>query len=229
MVGTERKLREYVKKMASLEEGTLRIGCLPGILENWMPKILRSFLSTYPNIRIDLYENTQAELAQALVEHRIDFALTAVPIPENYEFYPLYHDHMCVLLPRGHPLSIYSKIALKQLSDEAVLMPDVKVDETVWSVFNGEQSLKPRICICARGDRSSLVGEGLGVTLVPRIELGHLPDNVIAIDLDVEYFRLIGIAVQIRQFASPVTKAFLNIMEEHHRRSPFCQALSSNF
>lgn len=220
MVGSERQLRESVRKTASLEEGTLRLGCLPGILENWMPKMLRIFLAIYPNIKINLYENTQVELARALVEHRIDFALTANPIPDKYEFYPLFRDHMCVLLPQNHPLSAYDKLTLQQLSDEAFLMPDAEVDETVWNIFNSGQRLEPRICIHTRGGRIPLVGEGLGITLTPWVELGHLPDNVVAVDLDAEYSRLIGIAVQVRQFASPAAKAFLQILEEQRRKYP---------
>ena len=220
MVGSERQLRESVRKTASLEEGTLRLGCLPGLLENWMPKMLRIFLAIYPNIKINIYENTQVELARALVEHRIDFALTASPIPEKYEFYPLFRDHMCVLLPQNHPLSTHGKITLEQLSGEAVLMPDAEADETVWNIFTSGQRPEPRICIHTRGSRIPLVGEGLGVTLAPWIELGRLPDSVVAVDLDVDYSRLIGIAVQVRQFASPAAKAFLQILEEQRRKSP---------
>lgn len=213
MVGGEHQLRECVKKVASLDEGTLRIGCLPGILNAWIPKALRIFLSVHPNIKIDIYEDTQPELFQSLAEHRIDFALTCSPFPEKYEFYPLRTDHMCVLLPTDHPLSLRSRIAPEQLLDEVFLMPDTEVDEAVWSVFSDSQKPTSRIRIHTRGGRIPLVNEGLGISIAPCIEAENLPEGVASVALDCEYYRVIGVAVQAIEFAPPAAKEFIHILE----------------
>lgn len=52
----EQRLQEEVAQINGLEKGCVRIGALNSVCIQWLPEILTSFHSKYPNIEVRVYQ-----------------------------------------------------------------------------------------------------------------------------------------------------------------------------
>lgn len=88
--------------------GTLRIGSMESTAATRLPIPLAQFNRAWPDVTIELSTSPTRQLVDALVAHRIDCALMAVPkgewwlSPEELDLVPLFREDLLLALPPGH-------------------------------------------------------------------------------------------------------------------------------
>lgn len=89
--------------------GTLRVGSMESAVAARLSEPLAQFNANWPEVTIDLSTAPTRQLVEALLAHRIDCALIAVPsgewrlAPEAVDRTPLFREELVLLLPPGHP------------------------------------------------------------------------------------------------------------------------------
>jgi DNA-binding transcriptional LysR family regulator len=96
-------------RVARGESGHLSIGFLGATDAPFLPKLLRSFRKRHPSVELSILDGTPRDVAKAMAEGRIDLAISH---PEEstsrllpVETFTIYTDHLCAVLPEGHPLA----------------------------------------------------------------------------------------------------------------------------
>lgn len=87
------------------EEGLLRIGILPMILNGPAGRLLREFHEAHPGVEVDFIESSEQELVGDLFDHRLDVAFKMGPPPPGCDSEQLWISSVQVALPEGHPLA----------------------------------------------------------------------------------------------------------------------------
>ncbi|MDQ0325959.1 DNA-binding transcriptional LysR family regulator [Rhodopseudomonas julia] len=89
--------------------GTLRVGSMESTVAARLPLPLSEFNAQWPDVTVDLSTAPTRQLIDALLAHRIDCALVAVP-PDEMWFAAdavattrLFREELVLLLPPGHP------------------------------------------------------------------------------------------------------------------------------
>lgn len=68
MVQRKEEIYEVLHTLASEVHGTLKIACASIIGQNWLPKVLKDFVTLYPQAKIQLITGWSSEITRALYE-----------------------------------------------------------------------------------------------------------------------------------------------------------------
>lgn len=164
------------KRAARGETGRVRIGYVSSTLaEEAFLAALAAFRRSHPDVVVDLVLRTTSEHIEAMRSEDQDMAVARGPapgIPENCEVKLFSRWPLMVAVPARHPLADREVIALEDLRDETLLLPDDPtgsgLTHTLAQIFARHGFLPRRsIAVTEMTSWIGLVGGGLGVALIP--------------------------------------------------------------
>lgn len=212
-------LEKEVAAINGLNEGTLRIGSFGASSSIYLlPEILETFRQRYPKIEIYIDEGEDKEVAQWLLERRIEVGFLIMP-DERFDTFPLIEDRFVALIPNQFPLAQQLYIDPAQLENCPFIMTMAGSRyqvELILKNFN----VKPDIKFYVSQILSivSMVHNQLGVSIVSDMvitkELLSLYPNVVKRPFKPNLKRSIGLAVKNKKHMSPAVKAFIEVAQE---------------
>lgn len=135
IVETEKKLLHHLQSSSSLDTGRLILGIPPCYSTSLLPKIIPLFKIQFPNIELQLVEESSATLEGLLDKGAIHLAILNLPIDHRHLLYEtLLIDHIILAIPNSflssepttcYPLSSQSllhSIVLKHYKDSPFLL-----------------------------------------------------------------------------------------------------------
>ncbi|MGE4276756.1 MAG: LysR family transcriptional regulator [Lawsonibacter sp.] len=210
IISAEDTLMETSYKIRGIELGSLRVGAFYSTSTRWLPEIVSAFLSQHPNIDLRIFEGTHGEVWDWLTNGVIDMAITSLPVPENYDFIPLWEDPILAVLSKRNELADRKVVDLEELIRFPFIAPNEGADESIWHVMQAEK-LTPNIKFRVKGDMAtiSMIGQNLGVSLIPKLAIMSLQDNIVMRPLNRYYCRTLGICIPFLKHGSPAARAFI--------------------
>jgi DNA-binding transcriptional LysR family regulator len=194
--------RERAGRAGRGERGTLCIGFVAPAVYDLLPRTLRTFQATAPDVRLILSELTNAQAVAALVAGDIDVAFVRLPVKADpmLRCAQVSEEQVVVALPHDHRLAREDKIDLADLAaDSFVMIPREREPELFdyyvamchtagFSPLIGHDADRTHVAI-------GLVAAGLGVALVPASSRGTGGANVVHVPLgDVDPRLTLGVA-----------------------------------
>ncbi|MFX5793553.1 LysR substrate-binding domain-containing protein, partial [Acinetobacter baumannii] len=76
--------REEIDAMRGLAKGTIRVGAVGSIASCVLPLAVGTVVARWPNLRVEILEGVWDRLAEGLVKHEIDLALS-MAMPDTDE------------------------------------------------------------------------------------------------------------------------------------------------
>ncbi|SIS63804.1 LysR family transcriptional regulator [Paracoccus saliphilus] len=154
--------------------GKITIGFVPSMLFRRLAETLREVQEAYPEIELRLHEMNTSRQVEALLAHRLDVGFVhSAPFPEAITEHVLGTERMLCCVPRDHPLAGRSRIRVSDLAGERVLIfarefaPHFhdKIATLLQAAdtepFDGYR-IQHWFTVVA------LVGQGMGISLVPQ-------------------------------------------------------------
>lgn len=209
----EELLQQEAAKIVGVTKGTVRIGLISSISTQWMPNIIHSLDGQYPGIKIELREGDYYEIEQWLINGEIDCGFLNRTSSKQFNFMPLKKDYLfCIVSSKSH---LYNKeeIDLFEIAQEPFIMPSYRGMNDVVATFE-KHDIKPNIRFELFDDWGimSMVGHHVGVSILPKLVLSQLPENVRVIPLKQKSFRTIGLAT--KQTLSPAAQKFVEVLQQ---------------
>ncbi|NJR70999.1 MAG: LysR family transcriptional regulator [Synechococcales cyanobacterium CRU_2_2] len=136
------------QKMHQGEIGHLSIGIASSAANGILPELIRRFCDRYPHVHLELHELTAAQQREALrdtefssrhnrsIDMGIEVFLADVLQDVNLEHRFLQAESLVAALPEAHSLAGSGQIALKDLVEQSLILPDLQAFpfyETFWS------------------------------------------------------------------------------------------------
>ncbi|RYM05347.1 LysR family transcriptional regulator [Sphingobium cupriresistens] len=176
ILGQLERAVDDVHEMVVGEAGHLRIGfTAASSLLFFFPKIIRTFRTRYPQVKMTLHEISSQGQMTALADREIDigFMRTLTP-PHRSEisFTHLVEDPLVVAMHAEHPLNRFETLTIGELKDEPLIFyprkSGVGIYDQVIKLFS-RQGHMPNIVQEAQESSTiiSLAASGLGVAIVP--------------------------------------------------------------
>ena len=210
IVSAQDKLEEISYKIHGMEKGSLRIGSFFSSSTMWLPEIVSTFLAKHPNIDLRIFEGTYGEVTGQLVNGEIDLAIISEPAPESYDFIPLWEDPILAVMSKKNPLAQHDVVDLNDLIQYPFISPEKGADESIYQVMKAEK-LTPNIKFRIKGDMAtiSMIGQDLGVSLIPKLAIIKIWDNIAIKPLKQYHSRTLGLCIRSVKHASPAARAFI--------------------
>lgn len=216
----QRELDGQVDALHGLTRGVIRIGTFPSVAVQWLPSIMKSFLTLYPGVQFQLVSSIEYSDTETLVaQGQVDCGFVALPLTLNHtpplHTISLFHDRLLAVLPTDHPMADRPTFPMEQFLAEPFIRLTEDRDKELAVIFD-RTGIHPAAQYSVDNDYAiiSMVEAGLGVSLLTELVLQRTPYQVVTKPLDPPQTREIGLVLRSPASASPATARFV----EHVRR-----------
>lgn len=163
----------------------LKLGVVSEIDFNAIAPMLKSFHERYPNVETQIIENSGVKLQQMLKKETIDgYFQKRLPDDQNdFAARLIRKDKLVLAIPSSHPFASMKKLSLQAIDGQSL------IERTNCSLYSEvearlqKRNIQPNIVFRAKGDdmAKALVASGIGISLVPKIEMEYPNINFVPI------------------------------------------------
>jgi DNA-binding transcriptional LysR family regulator len=212
------RVEEIAKEAESakgLKGGQVRIASFRSVATHILPQAIAEFHRRFPSIAVHLTEHDSCDdVEHALRERRADIGFTLLPAGEDLEVWEILNDEYVALLPPN--FKSRSKLTWEELVNYPLIMQPI--EDTMMQPVNAHVQAcgyKLQAAYEVETDAAivSLVAQGLGATILPRLAAQPIPANVQIFSLPVPLKRIIGVAVLADALQTPAVYAFLDTIK----------------
>jgi DNA-binding transcriptional LysR family regulator len=188
------KMTLQMKRLKNDTHGRLNIGFLQDLPQNTFIPIIREFKASHKNIEFIFQDFPMGKILDKIRLKELDAAFSLSDNILDYQdisYMCLTRLPMYVVVPREHPLKDRASLAIKELKDEKFVMLDpigyAPSHRHILEMCK-TAGFEPNVCAYASYVPSSLtmVGYGMGITLVSEPAKSFSSDDIIFIPLDNE-------------------------------------------
>ncbi|WPZ26219.1 LysR family transcriptional regulator [Sulfitobacter pontiacus] len=175
LVAQAERLQTKIQDVRKSETPVLRVGAIDSAAAGLMPQLLMMMRRDLPDLEVQLFEQKTIHLLPKLLSGSIDIAFCRPPDvrDQRLNFRTLFFETAVVALPKAHPLAGKSSIAISDLADEPLIVPDRRSrphshDLTIKLFV--DVGLTARVAQVAEEKQTivNLVAAGTGLAIVPR-------------------------------------------------------------
>jgi DNA-binding transcriptional LysR family regulator len=121
----EKEIENVIDEMRELKRGVLRLGTTKAYARYFMPLMITTYHQKFPNIKIQLYEGSSAEMIYSLVDFKIEVAVIVKMIDHaEVDFFPFSKEEMVLIAGPNHHLAQKRAITFRDLSREPFIMKE---------------------------------------------------------------------------------------------------------
>jgi DNA-binding transcriptional LysR family regulator len=209
------QIEAEVNAEKNLYGGRVRIASIRSIATHILPALIARFSQQFPAVDVSLTEADPNTIEQYLREGRVDIGL--MPLPrgsEDFEVWEIVQDEFVVLLPpSAHPVS--DPLTWKDLEPYSFILFNyaecTSVVRQYWQRW--KQPLKVAYEIKEDSTIVSMVAQGLGAAVLPKLAAMPIPPIVQVRSLPVPLERHIGAAILASIWHSPTVLTFLDLLK----------------
>ncbi len=181
---------------------------------------LSVFAQKYPEILVDITQNTGSAQAQAMLENHYDFHfahLSMVPDDGRMDYIVTHTDKLVLVVPKGHKAAGENS-DLSSLFNERFIMisqpESPQLHSQIMDIFAAQHTV-PKVV--QRYDRAESVllsvGSGLGVSILPMgLTKAFLSDTVDIIPLNFPGAEIVYVCAWRKNMGNPSAKLFLDVV-----------------
>ena len=153
-----------------------------------LPEVIDQFIAGYPEVSLHMHQGTPQQIAELASDGQVDFAIATEGLEHFSDLImlPCYSWNRCVVVPKGHPLTLASTLSLEQVAAHRLVTyvfgftGRSKLDEAF-----DRAGLEPRVVFTATDADviKTYVRLGLGIGIMARMAFDPLQDkDLVAID-----------------------------------------------
>jgi DNA-binding transcriptional LysR family regulator len=207
----------------------IRIGAIDSAAAGLLPPLLHDLRAQHPEIAVQLLEEKTIRLLPKILSGALDLAFVRPPegADRRLEFRPLLMETAVVALPQRHRLATRKSIALAEIADQRLIVPDRRSrphSHDLTMKLYEEAGLTPRIAQVAdeRQTIVNLVAARLGVAILTRWTSRLAIPGVRFVPLKLKRGSATGrlplAAAWLRGSRDPAREAVLAILDSRLRR-----------
>ncbi|MEO1621605.1 MAG: LysR family transcriptional regulator [Cyanobacteria bacterium J06632_3] len=198
-------------------QGKVRIATFRSIATHILPEGIKQLSQRFPGIVANLTEHDNThQVEQALREGRSDVGIIIMPAGKGITTWDLVSDEYIVLLPPETQIE-NNQLTWESLAEQPLIMPPIDhvMMRPVYDHING---LGYRLNVVSEIETDSatvsLVEQGLGGTILPRLAAEPIPQSVQVFSLPVPLKRQIAVATLTDTLQPPAVYALLEVLQQ---------------
>ncbi|WP_371367517.1 HTH-type transcriptional regulator GltC [Sporomusa rhizae] len=212
------QLLAMIDELHGLKSGLIRIGTFSSVATHWLPNMIRTFQTEYPNIEFELLLGDYTEIENWVIEGRVDFGFLRLPAKSDLETIFLEQDRLLAIIPENHPLADCDHFPIKGLLQAPFMLLEKGAKNEISEIFE-KHNITPDIRFTTWDDYSimAMVEKGLGISILPELILQRVPYKILAKELEVPAYRKIGIVMKDAKTVSLAVNRFLDYIQYRNK------------
>jgi DNA-binding transcriptional LysR family regulator len=159
--------------------GHVRLGSMPSVSASLLPTLITRLERRHPGLQLTVIDGHDDELIDWVHDGIVDLAIVAGQ-PAGLELQPLITDEFLAVVPRTHPLAKAKTIDRRALADLPFILTRAGCEKLILQAL-AAAGVVPTVSheVTEAASILALVGEGLGVSIVPRLAAPRIPASVV--------------------------------------------------
>jgi DNA-binding transcriptional LysR family regulator len=215
------KIVQEANREKGLDGGSVRLASFRSVATHILPTVIAQFRSHFPGVSVMLTEYPDyLGVEQVLREGRADIGFTIIPTVSEFETWEILRDEFVVLLPPNQGVSS-NQLTWEQLATYPLIFPSTNACYLSLRKHLNGIGFPLNIAYDVKEDSTivSLVMQGLGAAILPRLAAEPVPEEIQVCRLPVPLERVIATAVLADALHPPAVFAFLEALKKVSRFS----------
>lgn len=213
IVTENNSLLNQIYELKNIEKGTIHLGAFPSALIHFVPKLIKSFTSMYPQIQFIIRQGGYREIEQQIFDGQLDCGFVRMPANLDIETIPLFQERMLAVFPEGTRPE-QETVPIADIGAESLIIEKDLEQETLDLLQKNHINVGMKYASNYDYSILSMIANGLGMCILPELMLQDTPYHLTIKELDPPIFRSIAIAYH-KEYLSPATQKFVQHVREH--------------
>lgn len=187
------RLGETANLLRGTQGEIFSIGMSSGVMPFVVPEIVLALADLDLKLRLNISTTTTREIYRRLRDDSLDIGITVETnpraLPRELVSERVASDRMVLAVRRGHRFARRKSIDLRDVADEPLIMNELSVgySDVVLSMFS-DLGLRAKIAAVCDNFATifALVGEGIGIAIVPLLSAGITGAHIVSVPLKPE-------------------------------------------
>ena len=209
VLNSDESLQQAIAGLNGLKMGNVKMGCFSSVCTNWMTDIIHSFHQRYPDINIELYQGTYADVSYWIKNGIVDIGFLSMSSAGDLPIEPLYCDPLLCVVPKDYRKREDTPyMTPDEMKDEVFVsqMETTDADIAIFMKQNGLGNVRMDYHVVDDLSTIALVAAGLGICIMPELVMNDIPYEVDRYPMMLEAHRVIGISALNPNFLAPAVK-----------------------
>ena len=166
--------RQVIADLREGSTGELVIGAAPAVSTYLLPAMLKSFRTTYPNVRLGVRTGHTEEVLEMVLRQEVSIGLGRPVLHPDVELIPVFEDELLLVVSRRHPFAARTRVRMDELASERLILFDraSSYHELTSALFREAGVVPASVMELDNVEAAKkMVQLGLGVALLPRMAL----------------------------------------------------------
>ena len=220
VLNSDESLQQAIAGLNGLKMGNVKVGCFSSVCTNWMTDIIHSFHQRYPDINIELYQGTYADVSYWIKNGIVDIGFLSLSSAGDLPIEPLYRDPLLCVVPKDYRKREDTPyMTPDEMKDEVFVsqMETTDADIAIFMKQNGLGNVRMDYHVVDDLSTIALVAAGLGICIMPELVMNDIPYEVDRYPMMPEAHRVIGISALNPNFLAPAVKMFYQHVIEKYK------------
>lgn len=215
LLAVNEQLEQTINSINGLKTGHLTIASFASIARNWLPAIIHTFQLEYPGIEIELLEGGTDDIVEWVKDSRADFGLLSRRNTQSLKWIPLYEDPLMAIVPGDFDLPDKKVFPVEQFNNHPFIISAAGVDYDIHDYLK-KAGITPNIRFSSKDDLAivAMVANHLGISILPRLIIEGLENEITALPLEPFASRELGIVIQTSSSLAPAAKYFIETIQK---------------
>ncbi len=219
VLNSDESLQQAIAGLNGLKMGNVKVGCFSSVCTNWMTDIIHSFHQRYPDINIELYQGTYADVSYWIKNGIVDIGFLSLSSAGDLPIEPLYRDPLLCVVPKDYRKREDTPyMTPDEMKDEVFVsqMETTDADIAIFMKQNGLGNVRMDYHVVDDLSTIALVAAGLGICIMPELVMNDIPYEVDRYPMMPEAHRVIGISALNPNFLAPAVKMlYQHVIEKY--------------
>lgn len=217
MIQQKEELYEAIQSLTSKVHGTLKIACASIVGQNWLPKVLKDFVQTYPEAKVSLLTGWSSEIVKAIYDGDAQIGIVRGQTDWKGNKIHLFRDTLYLVDKEMNSIDdvLTTDKPFIQFKSDSNYYQEIQQ----WWQKHFSSNPKRQITVDQIETCKQMALNGIGYAILPSITLtGHEDVHKIPLTNNEEQFELTRDTWLIgydAAFELPQVEAFVNIVKEH--------------
>ena len=116
-------IKRVAQEFSNERSGTLAIATTHTQARYVLPRVIKNFIRTYPDVSLQMQQGTPTQIAEMAAEGTVDFAIAteALQLFNNLNIMPCYRWNRCIVVPKDHPLAQMEELTLEAVAEYPIV------------------------------------------------------------------------------------------------------------
>ncbi len=219
VLNSDESLKQAIAGLNGLQQGNVKVGCFSSVCTNWITDIIHSFAKLYPDINIEIYQGTYADVSYWIKSGIVDFGFLSVSSAGDLPIEPLYKDPLLCVVPKNFRKRDSSPfMTIDEMKDQVFVSQRETTDADIAN-FLKQNGLNVRSNYHVVDDLSTIamVAAGFGICIMPELVMNDIPYAVKTYPTLPDACRIIGISALNPNFLAPAVKTLYKHVIENYK------------